>query len=757
MVPKPRRQRITPKHSSSSFLYSAILVSLCFLPQLCTAGMVVWLQTPNTLVMSNANVRLEYNLPAGTTDFYWQNTKKITAFYSGVALSSGYVKGLSFSNRTYAVISSNEVVVSAVAAGLPTMKQHFILDQADSFLSRVEMVGTGISANWMGPVVVDTTGGVDIGAYGDPRALFVPFDNDHFIRYNAMPINSTSTGYEVAAFYDNITRAGLVVGSVTHDTWKSGVYWAGSNNKLDKMNVFGGATSSSATWDVMPHGWVSGDTISSPTMFVGFGADWRATLEAFADANARVVPRLTWTNGVPFGWNSWGYYQTHITYSSAIAVSDSIHTNLQPYNFANNGTVYVNLDSYWDNMTDAQLLGFANHCHANGQKAGIYWSPFVWWGSSVNASNSFVEGTTNTYHYSDVLLRTASLSFQTNDGALAMDLSHPGTKQRIDYYFNRFFASGFDYIKLDFLSHGALEGLHHDPAVMTGIQAYNQGMQFILAKLNGRMFISESIAPLFPYQYGHARRIACDANNSRIGDTSYTMNSVGYGWWLAPRLYNYNDPDIMVFANGADVNEAQSRLISGALTGLFLNGDSLTNSASIGTAQNCLTNAAIDAVARAALPFRPVEGNTGNAAADIFVRQDGSAWYLAVFNYSNNPTNRTVDLVRAGISGTFSPLDLWSGTGLPQTNSFLTVPLNARQARLFRLRTQPLLMNPHQSSTGFGFIIQGDGNSAFSVQESADLANWSSMATLTDSAVQVSFVDTNAAGLYQFYRARLLP
>ena len=27
----------------------------------------------NTLVMSNANVRLEYNLTTGTTDFYWQN------------------------------------------------------------------------------------------------------------------------------------------------------------------------------------------------------------------------------------------------------------------------------------------------------------------------------------------------------------------------------------------------------------------------------------------------------------------------------------------------------------------------------------------------------------------------------------------------------------------------------------------------------------------------------------------------------------
>jgi len=104
--------------------------------------------------------------------------------------------------------------------------------------------------------------------------------------------------------------------------------------------------------------------------------------------------------------------------------------------------------------------------------------------------------------------------------------------------------------------------------VTTGIQAYNQGMQHVLSQINGRMFISESIAPLFPYQYAHSRRIACDAQTSRIGDTEYTMNSVSYGWWL-DNLYQFNDPDIMVFANGTDSNEAQSRLISGAVTGVF--------------------------------------------------------------------------------------------------------------------------------------------------------------------------------------------
>ena len=165
--------------------------------------------------MSNGDVVLNYNLNAGTTDFYWKNSKKISAFYSGVTLSTGYIKGINYSSWSYAIVGSNQVVVTATGNGLPTMKQYFTLDQNDSFLVRVDMVGTNLSANWMGPVVVDTTGGVDLGSYSDDRALCVPFDNDGFVSYNAMPINNSGISYEVGAFYDNTTRNGLVVGSVT--------------------------------------------------------------------------------------------------------------------------------------------------------------------------------------------------------------------------------------------------------------------------------------------------------------------------------------------------------------------------------------------------------------------------------------------------------------------------------------------------------------------------------------------------------------
>ena len=66
--------------------------------------------------------------------------------------------------------------------------------------------------------------------------------------------NGLYVSSELTAIYDNTSRNGLVIGSVTHDTWKTGIYWSGSNDKLNELRVYGGFTSSTSTWDTIPHG-----------------------------------------------------------------------------------------------------------------------------------------------------------------------------------------------------------------------------------------------------------------------------------------------------------------------------------------------------------------------------------------------------------------------------------------------------------------------------------------------------------------------
>ena len=127
-----------------------------------------------------------------------------------------------------------------------------------------------------------------------------------------------------------------------------------------------------------------------------------------------------------------------------------------------------------------------------------------------------MEGTDGKYTYGDILLRDQDGEILPDvDGGLAIDPTHPGNLARIDWFMDKFVSEGFEYIKLDFMAHGALEGKHYDPNITTGIAAYNYGLSYLTDKLSperiGRpFFINLSIAPLFPYSYAHSRRISCD-------------------------------------------------------------------------------------------------------------------------------------------------------------------------------------------------------------------------------------------------------
>ena len=105
--------------------------------------------------------------------------------------------------------------------------------------------------------------------------------------------------YEVGVFHDGGSRNGLVLGSVTHDTWKTGIIATSAygNYAIDTLDVVGGVA---APEDQAPHGSVTGNTIASPTVMVGFYSDWRDGLEAYANANAKVAP--CWPGASPHRW-----------------------------------------------------------------------------------------------------------------------------------------------------------------------------------------------------------------------------------------------------------------------------------------------------------------------------------------------------------------------------------------------------------------------------------------------------------------------
>lgn len=656
--------------------------------------------TPYTegAVISNGSYTVTYHSATGYADYEWKGGQRVTGVFGELKLDGQTLKTTEYATHAVEIGDISRihdgfgngirVVFLHQEAGKPTLKQVYdFYDRQDYFLTRLDAESAAaISTNYMAPVAVSRPDAAISGQGSNDRVLTVPFDNDAWIRFKAQTANRSDTSYEVTAVYDNDSRNGFVIGSVTHDKWKTGIDWSGSGGKLNRLTAYGGA-SSPVTHDSQPHGSLSGTTVSSPTIMVGGFADYRDGLTAYGKANAIVAPPLPLgkklPQGVPVGWNSWGAFGSSLSFQNVVDTSNYFKNQLPLMN--DKGNTYINLDSYWDNLNDEQLAQAVSVIKGNGQNAGIYWGPFVYWGSSMSQT---VEGTDGKYTYGDIVLKDANGNpLPTLDGAYALDPTHPGTKQRIDYYLGRFKKLGFTYIKLDFLTHGSLEGVHADPEVTTGIEAYNQGMAYIDKVLDGTMFISESISPIFPSQYAHSRRISCDTYG-RINETEYELNSLTYGWWQNGTIYSYTDPDHMALSRAGSLAEARSRVNSAVISGtVFLDSDDVGNPTAQQYMQELYGNEAVLELAAKGEAFRPVEGNTGANAADAFILMAGKSAYLAVFNYNGSaPAEKTVDLARAGLNGgkTYSTLDLWTGEKGTAAGT-LTLKLQPAESRLLKL------------------------------------------------------------------------
>ena len=561
-------------------------------------------------------------------------------------------------------VYDDQITVTHTAEQLPTLVQRFWLGE-DHLLTSVELLGG--ATNWISPLYTTSENSLT----GGTHFLRVPFDNDDFTSFDPIVTHSASQSYSMTALLCEESNSAVVIGSVTHDTWKTGIEW---NSLTNHFTVFGGAADA-MTRDTQPHGTVRGEVVASPTVFIGLFSDWRDGLNAYGQANAAVAPPLPWEGGAPLGWNSWGVVQSQLNRETAHAVSDYYREHFQD---VWDDVMFINLDAYWNHApafpTQEHLRAFVEHVNANGQRAGIYHTPFVCWNS---------EDQLRDHPYYEALLRDSDGNILPSwSGAFAWDVTHPLIIAQIERDIQYFLDAGFEYIKLDFISHGAMEGAHYDPSIQTGIQAYNQAMARIANQIDGRMFINLSIAPIFPHQYAHGRRIACDTFYS-TEDTKYMLNSLTFGFWQA-KIYACPDPDhILIWGSDgqASENEARARVTSGIIAASFLVGDDFSQFAQDEDAQAraelLLQNPYIMALARRRDVFQPAYFPTGHHrdAAAVFELRDGSRTYYAVFNFGDEP----VEFSREFDSG-IQVKELWSGE---VSQGGVRMTIEGRDARVF--------------------------------------------------------------------------
>jgi len=621
--------------------------------------------------------QLQYDLNRGTYSFLHAGKALIKDAVAVCGAGDHRDSSTAYPNRQWSAHTVRGGMVYSVllkGKGRPVMQQFFYVKKGEKyFYTSVRLETAG--CDYMSPL---TTAYADIREPGDNRALLVPFDNDAWVRYNACSLaDADFTGAEVTALYNNISRHGLILGSVDQTDWKTGIQVAGAASGKCSLKIFAGYTDKRYTHDMMGHGQVMAEIdgyCSSPMMMVGWFADWRTGLEAYGMSHAAMIRRYLpkWTKATPFGWNSWGAMQDKLTLPKAKAVVDFFHDSCGNFRNADH-TLYIDLDSYWDMLLQggvggdySQLKEFCDYCKSNGFQPGIYWAPFVDWGKTDRK----MEG--SGYSYQDCWIRQNG-NYNDLDGARALDPTHPGTKARIALLIGKFIACGFKMIKVDFLGHATLEAdNYYDSTVHTGMQAFRKGMEYLVDQLEGKMLVYAAISPnLATARYAHMRRIACDAY-SNINETAYTLNSTTYGWWQG-KIYDHMDADHVVFkSESAGMNRA--RLASALVTGTLVTGDDYSVPGQWrATAEKLLQNDDLAGIAREGRAFRPVEGDTGDKAGSFFIRRDSGRSCLAIINYSDTVLHYTIAPLRWGIAK--KPLkELFSGTLLQPGMFTISVP-----------------------------------------------------------------------------------
>lgn len=497
------------------------------------------------------------------------------------------------------------------------------------------------------------------------KMLLVPYDNTMWLRYEAVALRAGRKSYDLTVMFKEDTREGLLIGAMDFDKWKNALICSATDAKT--FNVCSGVADE-GTHDSLHHGTLLGREVSSSRFCVLYGRDYRKLLEMYGDLVRKEQNILAWEEGVPFGFNSWAGLAFGLNPDNYQKSGEFLRKELRPAGYENGGINYCNLDAGWSSFPEEKLVQLTKQLHENGQKAGIYDAPFAFFGKDIHQEIEGAPGHT----FEEILLRDERGELLPRvDGAIPFDVTHPVWKQQMEWKLKNFLRWDYDYVKLDFMTHGGMEGCHFDKAVRTGRQAINQGYRFIreiLAPGKGEkpFFISLSIAPLFPCGFGHARRFSCDAFGT-MEDVEYVLNAQTYAWWQSGRLYQYNDPDHICLLKSFGMEkdstegEARARYTASAIAGtvMMLSDDYQRSKARERTLQFA-SNREINRMAAAGVSFCPVESNHDSASSAFTAVIDGKQ-YIALFHWHNGEETVCVDCARAGLRPGTAYTELWSG------------------------------------------------------------------------------------------------
>ena len=231
--------------------------------------------------ISYSNTELALDTVQGTYCISLGGKRIVKCAYCSVVINGKEIKSTDCNTHEAAADGGH---ITFIHTGEVTLKQDFYLSEA-SVRTRLTVIGEGVKTNRITPLRTEAENGVfNTGSESD-AFLMMPFDNDGWVEPKLCTLNSSMTSYECAALLDTVTEEGIVIGSLEHDRWKTGIFFRGADNSVCEFEVYGGIADI-MTRDNSPHGFTSGNEVLSPLIYIGEGKNWRDELVSYGKANA---------------------------------------------------------------------------------------------------------------------------------------------------------------------------------------------------------------------------------------------------------------------------------------------------------------------------------------------------------------------------------------------------------------------------------------------------------------------------------------
>jgi alpha-galactosidase len=434
-------------------------------------------------------------------------------------------------------------------------------------------------------------------------------------------------------------------------------------------------------------------------------------LARYADALGREMGALGWQH-VPSGWCSWYYYFGGVSEQAVLDNLEFLHAHRDelPLDYIQVDDGYQADIGDWTTTNDRfphGLAWLAERIHQKGFKAGLWLAPFL----AASTSALYREHPEWMVHDADGRPVVAIRNWDRE--CYALDCTHPGAQAWLGHLAKTVVGQCcFDYLKLDFIYAGAVEGRRYDRQA-TRAQAYRRGLEAIRQGASDA-FILGCGAPIGPsVGLVNAQRIGPDvAPYWRVPSElapeqlpivslpacENAIRNVLTRFWTHSRLW-LNDPDCLLVRDSEtalSLDEVRSLATAIALSGgMVLLSDAMPK---LPPERRHIASLLLPPYGRSAVALDLLEHSLPRFLRLAIERPFQRWWLLGVFQWKDEPSEVTVPLPAEPVH----VFDLWQDCYFGVHQHEIRFPaMPPHSAQLLSLR--PVANHPQVISTTFHF------------------------------------------------------